>query len=59
MKDLKFNIHGFTKPSNGAEYSALLDEAIRMGEELEDMIDTMSAMLAANAATKQAMSKAA
>jgi hypothetical protein len=46
MEDLKFNIHAFTRPSTAAERSALLDEAVRMGEELEAMVDAMSAMLA-------------
>ena len=58
VNDLNFNIHAFTHPSTGAEYSALLDEAIRMGEELEAMIDHNSAWLAANAATKPCQSKA-
>lgn len=59
MNDLNFNIHAFARPSNCAERSALLDEALRMAHELEDMIDRMSAMLAANAAAKGAAAKAA
>ena len=54
MEDLKFNIHAFTRPSNRAEYSALLDEALRMAQELEEMIDNMSAALADNAAARAA-----
>lgn len=37
MNDLKFNIYAMTKPQTQEEYSALLDEAIRMGEELNGM----------------------
>lgn len=54
MKDLNFNIYAFARPSTLAEYSALLDEAIRMGHQLEAMVDAMSATLAQNAAEKAA-----
>lgn len=49
VSDLNFNIYAFVKPTTRAEYSALLDEALRMGEELEQMIDDMGAWLKANA----------
>ena len=54
MTELNFNIYGFARPSTAAEVSALLDEAIRVGDELEAQIDEMSRMLAANA-TKLAL----
>lgn len=38
MNDLKFNIFAFAAPSNKAEYSALLDEALRLLDELGDQI---------------------
>ena len=40
MTDLKFNIYGFTKPTNKAEYIALLEEALRIQSELSCQIDT-------------------
>jgi hypothetical protein len=49
VSDLKFNIYAFVKPTTRQEYSALLDEAVRMAEELEQMVDNMSAWLKANA----------
>ena len=38
MNDLKFNIYAFAAPSSKAEYSALLDEALRMMDELGEQI---------------------
>lgn len=38
MDDLKFNIYAFAAPSNKAEYSALLDEALRLMDELGEQI---------------------
>lgn len=38
MSDLKFNIYAFAAPSSKAEYSALLDEALRLMDELGDQI---------------------
>lgn len=38
MDDLKFNIYAFAAPSSKAEYSALLDEALRMMDELGEQI---------------------
>ena len=55
MNELNFNIYGFARPTTAAEFSALLDEAIRMGDELEAMIDSMSATLKQNAARKCAL----
>lgn len=43
------NIYAFVKPTNKAELTALLEEAVRMAEDLERMVDDMSAWLAANA----------
>ena len=52
MKDLNFNIYAFARPTTKAEFSALLDEAIRVGDEIEAQIDAMSAMLKTNAEKK-------
>ena len=38
MNDLKFNIYAFAAPSNKDEYSALLDEALRLMDELGEQI---------------------
>ena len=38
MDDLKFNIYAFAAPSSKAEYSALLDEALRLMDELGEQI---------------------
>lgn len=38
MSDLKFNIYAFASPSSKAEYSALLDEALRLMDELGEQI---------------------
>lgn len=49
VSDLNFNIYAFVKPTTREEYSALLDEALRMAEQLEQMVDDMGAWLKANA----------
>lgn len=41
MKDLNFNIYAFVKPSTKEEYSSLLDEAIRLADELEEQIENL------------------
>jgi hypothetical protein len=46
--DLGFNPYAFVRPQTPEEYSALLDEALRMAEELEEMIDEMEKSLARN-----------
>lgn len=38
MKDLNFNIYGLAAPKTPLEYIALLDEAIRMADEMADQI---------------------
>lgn len=38
MNDLKFNIYAFAAPSSKAEYSALLDEALRLMDELGEQV---------------------
>lgn len=37
MVEMNFNTHAFVAPKNKQEYIALLDEAIRMGKELNEM----------------------
>jgi hypothetical protein len=49
VDDLKFNIYAFVKPTNKAELSALLDEALRVAEDLEESIDNIGKWLEANA----------
>lgn len=39
MKDLNFNIYAFAAPKTPSEYVAVLDEALRMADELGDQID--------------------
>ena len=39
MEHIKFNVHAFVAPSTKAEYMSLLDEAIRMANDLHDLID--------------------
>lgn len=41
MDDLKFNTHAFVNPSTIEEYIALLDEAIRMLDDLEEELDRL------------------
>lgn len=38
MSDLNFNIYAFARPSTSAERSELLIEALRMADELLEMI---------------------
>lgn len=38
MNDLKFNIYAFSAPKTRAEYSALLDEALRLMDELGEQV---------------------
>lgn len=38
MNDLNFNISAFAAPKTAAEYSALLDEALRLMDELGEQI---------------------
>ncbi len=45
MDDLKFNIYGFARPTTKAECAALLDEALRMAEELDATISAMGAIM--------------
>lgn len=46
---LGFNIYAFVRPTTHAEVSALLSEAIRLAEELDEHIDRMDAILRAQA----------
>lgn len=39
MNEMNFNPYGFIAPQTKQEYIALLDEAIRMGQELSAMWD--------------------
>lgn len=39
MDDLKFNIYAFVAPKTRLEYLALLNEALRIAQELSDQID--------------------
>lgn len=50
MTDLNFNIFGFTRPNTQAEILSLLDEAIRLADELEEQIS-----VTANALEKSAV----
>lgn len=45
MDDLKFNIYGFVKPQTNEEISALIEEAVRVSDELNDIICTISEAL--------------
>lgn len=38
MDELNFNIRAFIAPTNRTEFIALLDEALRMADELDAMI---------------------
>ena len=46
MNELKFNIYGFIAPRTRSEYIALLDEALRLADDLNDQLDTISALAA-------------
>jgi len=50
MFDLKFNIYGFTRPTTDAERSELLIEALRVADELLEIIDSNDEFLNAHAA---------
>lgn len=50
MSDLKFNIYGFARPTTAAERTELLIEALRVADELLDMIDGNDAFLNAHVA---------
>ena len=41
MDDLKFNIYAFVAPTTRTEYLALLNEAIRIIDELSDQVDEL------------------
>lgn len=47
MNELPFNIYAFARPTTRAEVSALLSEAIRLAEELDEHVDRMDAILRA------------
>jgi hypothetical protein len=44
--EMNFNIYGFAAPRSKAEYAALLDEALRIADELSDQITRMEQELA-------------
>ncbi len=46
MEHIKFNIYGFARPTTRAERSALLDEALRLIEELDGQIEAIDAAIA-------------
>ena len=48
MNDLKFNINGFTKPTNRAECIELLREMNRMADELQAQWDAIGEALTAS-----------
>ena len=50
--DLGFNPYAFVNPRTKEEYSALLDEALRMAKGLEEMVDQISDHLERNAKRK-------
>lgn len=45
MDNLKFNIYAYLKPETPEEISALIAEAVRVSEELGQIIDTISQAL--------------
>lgn len=45
MKDLQFNIYGFTRPANRAECIELLREMNRMADEMQRQWDEIGAAL--------------
>lgn len=45
MKDLNFNIYALAAPRTPSEYIALLDEALRMADELGEQIDRSTTFL--------------
>ena len=58
MEHMKFNIHSFVRPSTKAEYIALLDEAIRMAQELHGLIDQWEGEIAAVSGNARAFESA-
>lgn len=40
MNDLNFNIYAFVFPTTRAEYIGLLDEALRLADELSETVET-------------------
>ena len=48
MNELKFNIYGFTNPQTRAEYISLLDETLRMADDLAQQLHTITALAAEN-----------
>ena len=50
MNDLKFNIYAFVAPSTRAEYVALLDEALRLADELLEIVNARTRLLEGGAA---------
>jgi hypothetical protein len=53
MKDIKFNIYGYTAPQTRAEYIALLDEALRLADDLGEQLDCIGDLAAKHAETTQ------
>jgi hypothetical protein len=49
MNELNFNINGFARPTTRAEISALLDEALRLADELNSHLSSMEAIMEAKA----------
>jgi hypothetical protein len=47
MKDLKFNINAFIAPTTRAEFISLLDEGLRMADDLDQQIDRDTSLLEA------------
>lgn len=45
MEEIQFNIYAFIRPTTRAEFSALLNEAIHLAEELDEHIDRIDAVL--------------
>lgn len=45
MDDLKFNIYAYIKPETPEEISALIEEAVRVSEQLSEIIDRISQAL--------------
>lgn len=46
MNELKLNIYGFIAPQTRSEYIALLDEALSLADDLNEQLDTISALAA-------------
>lgn len=50
---LPFNPYAFVQPETPAEFSALLEEAVRMAGQLGDQVDGIGDWLAANATPRR------